>query len=176
MIRLADDFEGTVGEIVEAVSSASTEVEASASTLTSTADRSQPHHGRRDGVGRSLHQRAVGGVCHRRWRRPSPRSAVRSRNPRVLPARPWTRRRRPMIASASCRKLPAALRAVVELITHHCWADQPAGAQCHHRGGACRRRPRLRSGRVRGEGTRRADRQGHRRDQPADREHPDCDR
>jgi methyl-accepting chemotaxis protein len=41
MIRLADDFEGTVGEIVEAVSSASTELEASASTLTSTADRSQ---------------------------------------------------------------------------------------------------------------------------------------
>jgi methyl-accepting chemotaxis protein len=41
MIRLVDDFEGTVGEIVEAVSSASTELEASASTLTSTADRSQ---------------------------------------------------------------------------------------------------------------------------------------
>ncbi|WNV12143.1 methyl-accepting chemotaxis protein [Tardiphaga sp. 709] len=41
MIRLADDFEGTVGEIVEAVSSASTELETSASTLTSTADRSQ---------------------------------------------------------------------------------------------------------------------------------------
>ncbi|UFS75932.1 methyl-accepting chemotaxis protein [Tardiphaga sp. 37S4] len=41
MIRLADDFEGTVGEIVETVSSASTELEASASTLTSTADRSQ---------------------------------------------------------------------------------------------------------------------------------------
>jgi methyl-accepting chemotaxis protein len=41
MIRLADDFEGTVGEIVEAVSSASSELETSAGTLTSTADRSQ---------------------------------------------------------------------------------------------------------------------------------------
>ena len=41
MIRLANDFEGAVGEIVETVSSASTELEASAGTLTSTAERSQ---------------------------------------------------------------------------------------------------------------------------------------
>jgi methyl-accepting chemotaxis protein len=41
MIKLADQFEGAVGEIVETVSSASTELEASASTLTATAERSQ---------------------------------------------------------------------------------------------------------------------------------------
>ena len=41
MIRLADQFEGAVGEIVDTVSSASTELEASATTLTSTAERSQ---------------------------------------------------------------------------------------------------------------------------------------
>jgi methyl-accepting chemotaxis protein len=41
MNRLADDFEARVGEIVETVSSASTELEASARTLTATADRSQ---------------------------------------------------------------------------------------------------------------------------------------
>jgi methyl-accepting chemotaxis protein len=41
MIKLADDFESAVGEIVETVSSASTELEASASTLTVTAVRSQ---------------------------------------------------------------------------------------------------------------------------------------
>ena len=41
MIRLADQFEGAVGEIIETVSSASTELEASASTLTATAERSQ---------------------------------------------------------------------------------------------------------------------------------------
>jgi methyl-accepting chemotaxis protein len=41
MVKLADDFEGAVGEIIETVSSASTELEASASTLTSTAVRSQ---------------------------------------------------------------------------------------------------------------------------------------
>jgi methyl-accepting chemotaxis protein len=41
MVRLADDFESAIGEIVETVSSASTELEASASTLTSTAERAQ---------------------------------------------------------------------------------------------------------------------------------------
>jgi methyl-accepting chemotaxis protein len=41
MIKLADTFEGAVGEIVETVSSASTELEASAGTLTSTAARAQ---------------------------------------------------------------------------------------------------------------------------------------
>jgi len=41
MIRLADGFESAVGEIVETVSSASTELEASAGTLTSTAERAQ---------------------------------------------------------------------------------------------------------------------------------------
>jgi methyl-accepting chemotaxis protein len=41
MHKLADAFEGAVGEIVEMVSSAATELEASASTLTATAERSQ---------------------------------------------------------------------------------------------------------------------------------------
>ncbi|NVN87031.1 MAG: methyl-accepting chemotaxis protein [Rhodopseudomonas sp.] len=41
MIHLADAFESAVGEIVETVSSASTELEASAGTLTKTSERSQ---------------------------------------------------------------------------------------------------------------------------------------
>ena len=41
MTKLADDFEGAIGEIVETVSSASTELEASAGTLTATAERAQ---------------------------------------------------------------------------------------------------------------------------------------
>jgi methyl-accepting chemotaxis protein len=41
MFKLADEFEGAVGEIIETVSSASTELEASAGTLTSTATRSR---------------------------------------------------------------------------------------------------------------------------------------
>jgi methyl-accepting chemotaxis protein len=41
MVRLADSFEAAVGEIIETVSSASTELEASAGTLTATAERAQ---------------------------------------------------------------------------------------------------------------------------------------
>jgi methyl-accepting chemotaxis protein len=41
MVKLADDFEGAVGEIIETVTSASTKLEASADTLTSTAERSK---------------------------------------------------------------------------------------------------------------------------------------
>jgi methyl-accepting chemotaxis protein len=41
MRKLADAFEGAVGEIVEAVSQAATELETSAGTLTTTAERSQ---------------------------------------------------------------------------------------------------------------------------------------
>jgi HAMP domain-containing protein len=41
MLKLADKFEGAVGEIIETVSSASNELEASANTLTSTATRAQ---------------------------------------------------------------------------------------------------------------------------------------
>jgi aerotaxis receptor len=41
MVKLADGFEGAVGEIIETVSSAATELEASAGTLTSTAERTQ---------------------------------------------------------------------------------------------------------------------------------------
>jgi methyl-accepting chemotaxis protein len=41
MIKLADQFEGAVGQIIETVSSASTELEASAGTLTRTAERTQ---------------------------------------------------------------------------------------------------------------------------------------
>jgi methyl-accepting chemotaxis protein/CHASE3 domain sensor protein len=41
MLKLADQFEGAVGEIVQTVSSASTELEASATTLTATAERAQ---------------------------------------------------------------------------------------------------------------------------------------
>jgi methyl-accepting chemotaxis protein len=41
MVKLADSFEGAVGEIVQTVSAASIELETAAGTLTTTADRSQ---------------------------------------------------------------------------------------------------------------------------------------
>ena len=41
MVKLADDFEGAVGEIIDTVSSASSQLEASAGTLNATAERAQ---------------------------------------------------------------------------------------------------------------------------------------
>ena len=66
MVRLADGFESAVGEIIETVSSASTELEASAGTLAATAERAQElTTDGRGGVRTSLHQCAVGGFGDR---------------------------------------------------------------------------------------------------------------
>ena len=66
MVKLANDFEGAVGEIIETVSSAATELEASAGTLTSTAERvAGTRHDGRGGLRGSLHQCAVGGFRDR---------------------------------------------------------------------------------------------------------------
>ena len=73
-------------------------------------------------------------------------------------------------------KAAARIGDVVELINTIAGPDQSAGAQRHHRGGARRRsRPRLCGGGVGGEGAGRADREGHRRDRPADLRHPGRD-
>ena len=58
----------------------------------------------------------------------------------------------------------------------HRLADQSAGAERHHRSRACRRcRPRIRRGRFRSEEPRQPDRESHRRNPPADRQHADGD-
>ena len=64
--NITRNFESMIGEIVQTVSSASTQLEASAGTLTSTADRSQRLTTTVAGGFRgSLHQRAVGGLGDR---------------------------------------------------------------------------------------------------------------
>ena len=100
------DFESMIGEIVETVSSASTRLEASAGTLSSTARAfaAIDHRGGR-GLGRSLHQRAVRSPPRpRRWLPPSTRSVARCRNRRGWPTKPSIRPARPTTASASCRR------------------------------------------------------------------------
>ena len=66
MVKLADSFEAAVGEIIETVSSASTELEASAAHahLDRRAFAGADHDGR-GGLRGSLHQRAVGGFRDR---------------------------------------------------------------------------------------------------------------
>ena len=106
MSRMADAFEGAVGEIVETVSSAATELEASAKTLTATAERSQELAiAGCGGLGRGFHQRAVGGLRQRGTDGIGQRD--QPSGPGIRKGRqfePWIRRRRPTIASANCRR------------------------------------------------------------------------
>ena len=105
MIKIADQFEGAVGEIVETVSSASTELESSATTLTSTAERAeelQQWSRRRPKKPRPMCSRWR--PPPRKWLPPSTRSAARCRNWQGWPAMPSTRRARPTTASANCRR------------------------------------------------------------------------
>ncbi len=104
MHRLANDFESAVGEIVDTVSSASTELEASASTLTATAERSQEL----TRWSRQLRKKRPP-TCSRL--RPPPRSfphrstrsAGRCRNRHESPTMPSIRRATPTIVSPNCR-------------------------------------------------------------------------
>ncbi len=105
MRKLADSFEGAVGEIVGTVSSASTELEASATTLTSTAERTQ----QLTTVVAAASKRPPP-TCSR-WRRQrrscrrrSPRSAARCRNLRASPARRSARPAPRPTVSANCRR------------------------------------------------------------------------
>ena len=105
MVKLADGFEGAVGEIIETVSSASTELEASASTLTATAERSQQITTTVAAASEeaSTNVQSVASATEELTSR-STRSAVRSRNRRGWPTRRSIRPARPTIASANCRR------------------------------------------------------------------------
>ena len=177
MSRLADDFEGAVGEIIETVSSAATELEASAGTLTSTAERvAGTRNGGRGGLRRSVHQCAVGGFCDRGdvviGQRDQPSgSGLGADGRRGRRSGAHHQRSRQRIVEG---RKPHRRRGRTD--QHHRRADQSAGAECHHRGGPRRRgRPRLRGRGLRGQGAGRADREGDRRDRPADHRHPGRD-
>ncbi len=111
MTKLADGFEAAIGEIVDTVSSAATELEASASTLSSTAGRAKEiGDGGCNRLGGRVQQRSFGGARPpRRCRLRFARSAGRCRTPPRSRARRSTRRTSPPIESANCRgRLPGS--------------------------------------------------------------------
>ena len=174
MVRLADGFEGAVGEIIETVSSAATELEASAGTLTSTADRCHAgRHRRRGGIRGSLHQRAVGGFRDRgtvvvRQRDQPSGAGIGADGERG--GRPGSHHQRSRQRIVEGRKPDWRCGRTHQ---YHRRTNQSAGLECHDRGSPCRRRrPRLRGRCGRSESPGRADRKGHRRDRPADHRHP----
>jgi HSP90 family molecular chaperone len=60
LIRFADEFESAVGSIVSNVSASAVQLEQAAGILTRTAETTQSLSSQVAGVGRSLHQHAVG--------------------------------------------------------------------------------------------------------------------
>ncbi len=139
MMKLAADFEGAVGQIVETVSSASKELEGSATTLTATSDRSQVLAVRCiGGIGRSRDKRAVGRIRHRgdvvvRARDQPPGAGRRAHCQRGCCAgrqyqQPRQRTGDGRGTHRRCRRADQQYRG----------ADQSAGAQRDHRGGARR--------------------------------------
>ncbi len=133
------EFETMIGEIVETVSSASTQLEVL--RLDPDLDRrslaAAGDHGCR-GLGRGLHQRAVGGLRHRRdgllGRRDQPSGAGigadggRGRRPGPRHHRTGQRVVEGGLAHRRRRRADQ----------HHRRPDQPAGAERDHRGGARR--------------------------------------
>ena len=177
MIKLANDFEGAVGEIIETVSSASTELEASAGTLTATAERSQELTTMVAAASEeaSTNVQSVASATEETdvvgQRDQPPGAGIGADGQRGRRSGPHDQRPRRRIVEGGG---PHRRRGRTD--QHHRRPDQPAGAQRHHRGGARRRgRSRLRGRGFRGEGAGRADREGDRRDRPADHRHPGGD-
>jgi methyl-accepting chemotaxis protein len=168
------NFEAMIGEIVDTVSAASTELEASASTLTGTATRGQELAT----VVASASEEASANVNSvasateelsssiTEISRPGPGLGADGSGSR-RPGAPDQRARQRTVAGGSPHRRRCRTH------QHHCRPDQPAGAQCDDRGRARRRGgPRFRCRGAGGQGAGRADRKGHRRDRTAGVRHP----
>ena len=177
MIKLADDFEGAVGEIVETVSSASTELEASAGTLTATAERAQEL---------TIMVAAASEEASTNVQSVASATEEMASSVNEISRQVQESARMANEAVGQARKHQRSCQRAVEggkphrrcrrTDQYHRGPDQSAGAECDHRGRARRRRrPRFRGGGFRGEGAGRADREGDRRNRPADHRHPGGD-
>ncbi|GJD96173.1 hypothetical protein OCOJLMKI_3392 [Methylobacterium iners] len=171
--QLADTFEQAVGEIVAKVSAAASELQGTAQGMSATADRTATQSTRAAeaagdasgsvdaaaGAAEELGQ-AVGEIGRQvDGSAGLVQAAVTDADATVA-----------LVGELSAAA--SRIGDVVGLISHRL-ADQSPGAQRHHRGGAGRRGgPRLRRGRLRGQGARFPDDAGDGGDLRADRPHP----
>ncbi|MEY9309185.1 methyl-accepting chemotaxis protein [Bradyrhizobium ottawaense] len=178
MQRLADTFEGAVGEIIETVSSAATELEASSNTLTHAAERGNSLATAVAAASEeaSANVQSVSSASEELTSSVSEISRQVQESARVADVavgqaqRTNCARRR-----ADQGRFPHRRRRRTD--QHHRRADQPPGAQRDDRGGAGgRSRQGLCGGRDRSEGSCRADRESHRRNRSAHRRDPVRDR
>ncbi len=174
--ELTEAFDASISTVLRSVASASTELQATASSDDGDGGRNQQPGDRGRGCDRrGFHQRAdrcggVGGAGEFGHRDQPAGGAIGG-------DRAEGRRRRPTAPTRRCRVCTtdaASIGDVVKLINEIAGADQSARAQCHDRGGARRRGgPGLCRGGVRGQEPRRTDRQGDRTDRRPDRLDPE---
>ncbi len=171
------NFENVIGEIVQTVSSASTQLEASAGTLSATAERSETL----TSTVASASEEASANVQSVASATEELSSSVTEIGRQVQEfgadgdrcGWPGPRHQRPGQRIVQGGR-PDRRRGRTH--QHHRRPDQPARAQRHHRGGARRRcRSRLCGRGIGSEGARGTDRKGHRRNQSADCRHPGRD-
>ena len=177
MRELANAFEGAVGEIVETVSSASTELEASADTLTKAAERSQSLATTVAAASEeaSTNVQSVSSASEELTISVNEISRQVQESSRVASeAVDQAQKTNGRVSELS--KAASRIGDVVELINTIAGQTNLLALERHDRGRARRRGwPRLRGRRIRGQGARRADREGDRRDQSADIGHPGRD-
>ncbi len=173
MAKLADEFESSVGRIVQTMSSSASELQESAATLTKTAEMTE----RLSGVVGSVSEDSSLKVRSAAAATEEMSASIAEISRQVEESQPHRRRSRRAGADDGCahqRTLEGggADRRRGEPDLDDCRADQPAGAQRHHRGGAGRRvRARLRRRRPGSEGAGVANREGNQRHQRADLRH-----
>ncbi len=177
MSKLADGFEVAVSEIIETVSSAATELEASAGTLSSSANRAQKLTVMVGAASEeaSTNVQSVASATEELTSSVNEISrqvqeSARMANEAVDQARKTNDRVGELLKAGG----PYRRRRGTD--QYHRRADQSAGAECDHRSRACGRgRSRFCRGGLRGKSTRRADREGDWRNRPADHRYPDSD-
>src|SRR6186713_474393 len=176
MFKMADDFEAAVGRIVETVSFASDQLEVSAGTLTATAERSEELATTVAAASEeaSTNVQSVASATEEMASSVNEISRQVQGSARIAgEAVEQAQKTNDRVAELEGRR-PDRRRGGTN--QQHRRPDQPAGAQCHHRGGAGRRsRARFCRGGIRSEGAGRTDGEGDRRDQPADIGHPGGD-
>ena len=166
LIRFADEFETAVGAIVANVSSSAVRLEAAAGTLTRTAETTQSLSSQVAGASEeaSSNMQSVASATEELS------ASVDEIGRRVKESQPDCGSRRPSGRTDRWADRQAVARRAGDRRRRQadhgdCRADQSAGAERHHRGGACGRcRPRLCRGRVRSQIARQPDRESDRRD------------
>ena len=176
MARLANDFEAKVGAIVNVVSSAATEMEATASSLNATAEQTS----RQVTAVAAASEQASANVQSVAGATEELSSSVAEISRQVatsaaVAAKAVNELERTNVLVNGLAEAAQKINAVTGMISRDREPDQSACPQCHDRGGSrWRCRQGVCSSCIRGEKSGQPDGQGHRRDQRAHRCHAKC--